>query len=323
MEQLNENSSFKEQNGEKEKNNKKFDFLRMIKANRRVVVVVVSLLIAIISATFVSKYTSSAKMHSEIIAVLQAKQDRVLQLSAASTGIAAGAALALGDRATAVSNKLLDLTGYFIIILSAILLEKYLVTVMGLISFKYLIPISCIIFSVFTIVDNKGMRKMAVRLAVFAIISFLIIPISVGISNVIENTYETSINSTLESSKMIADELDNINESISNESESNDTREQNEIESSNIFSSIGGLVNAAKDKFVGAVKNVAKKAKEMINKLTIELNKMIDAIAVMMVTTCIIPILVIVFFFWVVKLLFEVNINLDLKKAPKFSSFKK
>ena len=46
------------------------------------------------------------------------------------------------------------------------------------------------------------------------------------------------------------------------------------------------------------------------------LNRFIEAIAVMMVTTCLIPILVIMFFAWVVKILFNVQINLS-AQLPK------
>ena len=304
--------------------------------------IVIPLLIAILSFALFSNYAASDKLHNDTIATLQAKQDKVLQLSAASTAIAAGASLVLGDRAVAVSNKLLDLTGYFIIILSAILLEKYLVTVMGLVSFKIIIPIACIIFSIFTLIDRENMRKLAVKLVTFAVVAFLVIPFSVVISNVIENTYGNTINKTIEEGESLKEELEVFSDKAINDVNSGSTisnYEKAEVEENDsssfengnwidsIKNNVGNFVSGAKENVSSAIGNVVKtvtgKAKEWIDKLTTQLNNMIDAIAVMIVTTCVIPILVIVFLIWIVKMLFSVNINIDTKKIPKLSEIRK
>ena len=98
-------------------------------------------------------------------------------------------------------------------------------------------------------------------------------------------------------------------------------------ENGNVIDNIGKILSGAKDKAASAFGNVVKtvtgKAKEWIDKLTTQLNNMIDAIAVMIVTTCVIPILVIVFLIWIVKMLFSVNINIDTKKIPKLSEIRK
>ena len=296
--------------------------------------VIIPLLIAILSFAVFSNYAASDKIHNNTIATLQAKQDKVLQLSAASTAIAAGASLVLGDRAVAVSNKLLDLTGYFIIILSAILLEKYLVTVMGLVSFKIIIPIACIIFSIFTIIDRENMRKLAVKLVTFALVAFMVIPFSVVISNVIESTYGNTINKTIEEGESLKEELEVFNDNATddvkstiNEYEKKETVEDSNNENGNVIDNLGKFFSGAKDKAASALGNVVKtvtgKAKEWIDKLTTQLNNMIDAIAVMIVTTCVIPLLVIFFLIWIVKMLFSVNINIDTKKIPKLSEIRK
>lgn len=318
--------------------------------------IIIPLVIAILSFTLVSKYAESKEIHEKTIATLQTKQDTVLKLSAASATIAAGASLLLGERANAVSNKLLDLTGYFIIILCAVMLEKYLVTILGLASFKIIIPVACILFSLFTIIDKEAMRKLSLKLFAFALVAFLIIPISVGISNVIEKTYaEANVESILDETEKLNDELNKISENTENnvvyeeDITQNNTDESSEIsetadnskEQQNIFSKIGndfnnlfsnskdkiiGTVVGAKDKVASAVGNVVsivtEKGKELIEKLTKNLNKMIEAIAVMLVTTCVIPIAIIIFFIFIVKMIFSVDINIDTKKLPKFSDVK-
>ena len=91
----------------------------------------------------------------------------------------------------------------------------------------------------------------------------------------------------------------------------------------NFGKGIANAASGAKDKVVetvgGVVSIVKDKANILIDKLTSQLNKMIETIAVMLVTTCVIPVLVILFFIWLVKMLFSVEINVDMKKMPKLS----
>ena len=330
--ELNENTDLIEKEVDS-KNNKKVTWIAMV---------IIPVIIAILSFAVFSGYASSAKLHSETIYSLQEKQNNVLKISAASATIAASASLLLGDRANAVSGKLLDLTGYFVIILCAIMLEKYLVTIMGLVSFKVLIPIACIMFSIFTLYNKEAFRKIAVRIFVFALVIFFVIPVSVNISNVIEKTYsEANMQQMISEGDALKEELDkeigNINDTSVTEKISetrNDNNSENEVnvkenEGSelgfweNIGNSIANAVGGAKDKVVetvgSAVTVVKDKANKLIDKLTSQLNKMIETIAVMLVTTCVIPILVILLFLWLVKMLFSVEVNVDMKKVPRLS----
>ena len=52
------------------------------------------------------------------------------------------------DMGSAISDKLMDLSGYFLIVLSALYLEKYLLTDYGYATFAVLIPLACVLFSV-------------------------------------------------------------------------------------------------------------------------------------------------------------------------------
>ena len=55
----------------------------------------------------------------------------------------------------------------------------------------------------------------------------------------------------------------------------------------------------------------------MIEKMETVLINFIESLAVMLVTACIIPILVLVFFLWLVKTILGVNVNMDMKKIKK------
>ena len=291
--------------------------------------IIIPLLIAVLSFGYVSIVASSPEFHKETIMSLESKQENVLKLSAITVTTATTASLILGDRASSISSKLLDLTGYFLVILFAIMLEKYLVTIMGLVSFKVIIPIACILFSAFTIIDRKTMRKISLKLIVFAVAAFLIIPLSINVANTIENTYEeANIVRVTEESEKIENEIKESSVNTDNSSINDNVDVEKETQATNgIINSVKGLFADAKDTIAnsvsGVVNSVIKGANEIIDKLTKYLNKMIETIAVMLITTCAIPILMIIVFLWLIKILFRTDFNLELKDITKLSELKK
>ena len=87
-----------------------------------------------------------------------------MELAAASTAASAALSAILGDAATPISVKLADLSGSFLIVLSAIYLEKYLVTITGYASFGVLIPLACGLF-----ILNVFLKKMSIQTILYKI----------------------------------------------------------------------------------------------------------------------------------------------------------
>ena len=98
-----------------------------------------------------------------------------------------------GDATTPVAEQISELTTPLLIVVSAIYLEKFLLTSLGYISFDFLIPIACILLCIYVFYRKEILKTMAVKLFVFAIASFLIIPVSVRVTTLMETTFEESI----------------------------------------------------------------------------------------------------------------------------------
>ena len=81
-------------------------------------------LAALLSIFAVGKRASDPAYHQASIDALAEKQETVLELTAASTAASAAITLLPGDTATPIAEKLADLSGYFLIVLCAIFLEK-------------------------------------------------------------------------------------------------------------------------------------------------------------------------------------------------------
>ena len=118
--------------------------------------VIIPLLLAAVSVFLLTGYAVSPELHAGTIASLDEKKTTVMELTAASTAAAAVVSALPDDTGTPIAEQLADLSGYFLIVLSAIYLEKYLTTLSGYAAFTVLIPLACLIFSNFFFFSLKN-----------------------------------------------------------------------------------------------------------------------------------------------------------------------
>ena len=283
---------------------------------------VVLLLVAILSVTVIGKYASAPENHQKTIASLDEKKQTVMELTAASTVTSALITLLPGDTATPIAEKMADVSGYLLIVLCAIYLEKYLVTITGYVAFTYLIPAACVLWILNLFFANATVRKLAAKLAVFGIAIFLVVPASVKISDLIGDTYQAQIEATIEDAKStqnileISDPGNDTGEAEigtgTTEAATANTQEKTNSESgsvSNIFDWAKDAFSSAKDSVANVVENVTISTEELVQKVENSLNHFIEAVAVMIITSCVIPMLVLLLFFWMVKIVLDVDLS--------------
>ena len=284
----------------------------------------VLLLVAILSITVVGKYVSAPENHQKTIASLDEKKQTVMELTAASTVTSALITLLPGDTATPIAEKMADVSGYLLVVLCAIYLEKYLVTITGYVAFTYLIPIACGLWILNLIFANATVRKLAAKLTVFGLAISLVVPASVKISDLIGDTYQAQIEATIEDAKNTQSILENSGVvDDTNATETTGTTEASETVTgnvqekennnsgsvSNIFDWAKDAISGAKDSVANVVENVTVSTEELVQKVENSLNHFIEAVAVMIITSCVIPMLVLLLFFWMVKIVLDVDLS--------------
>lgn len=256
---------------------------------------VILLIIGILSFTVVGNYASSAENHTVSIKSLDEKKKVVMNLTASSTLLSVALTALPGDTATPIAEKLADLSGYFLFIMTAIYLEKFLLTVLGFAAFKVILPIACIIgiFAVF-FPQQARLRYIAIKLGLFAIIIASVIPLSLTISNKIEDTQKSSISESIDSANKTATKLKKSSKSKSSSKKSD-----------NIFDKAKDFVSDAKDKAADIGNSISVSYEKIKNAL----NSFIDIIALFIVTTCIIPILTLIALIWITNMFFNLQLN--------------
>lgn len=270
---------------------------------KKILFALIPIVIALLSFFVIARFTSSTEFNAKTIQSLDDKKTTVMELAAASTAASAAITLIPGDVGTPITNKLADLSSYFLIVLCAIYLEKYLVTITGYAAFKILVPIACVFFSGYLLWRKEILRVVAQKFLLFGLAVYLVIPASVKVADMIETTYASSIESTIETAKQTTDEIESetgesgqVDDKSSNEKSQSDSDSDSKENAGGFFS---GLFNKVQEGVSTATANVEN-----------VLNNFIEALAILLVTSCLIPILVLIFFVWLVKMLLGLNIDI-------------
>lgn len=250
----------------------------------RIALAVLLALTIILSCTVIGNKLTDPATYSHTIEVLDHNRTTILGLTAASAAASAAVSALPDDVCSPLAQEISDFTTYFMLILSVIYLEKYLLTILAAAACYILIPVGCSALLVNWFFPKGALQSIGTKLVVLGAAVLLVIPTSVWVSDQINAIYSESIAITVESASAVSENL--IGE-VADEGEENTTVID---EAKALLGDLSGSVAGVVDQF----KNL--------------LNRFIEATAVMIVTTCLIPLLVIVCFVWIVKTLFNVQI---------------
>ena len=298
---------------------------------KRYIYAIIPLIVALISFFPIGKMATDPARYARTIAALDEKKTIVMELTAASTASSAAITLIPGDVATPLADKLADISGYFVIVICALYLEKYLLTILGLVAFRFMIPAACVLRAAAILHRKQSTKETLVRLAfkvaLFGLTMFAVVPASVKVSDMISATYQDSIDNTLEQARKSAEELE-AEKNSAEKGTSGETDEASDGTAAAVGEKAVTAGEAAAEKaeesqswwesIVNGAKNIAGDAKSaaagLLDEFQQTVNHLIEALAVMIVTSCLIPILVILFFVWVIRTLLSVDINIQMPK---------
>ena len=244
--------------GTENRGSRKFRFLKLF------AVAAAILLILLVARPWLTSRTT----YETQTRYLDAKMENANMLALGSSSASFVVSMLPEDTGTAISNELARFSGYLLLVISAIFLEKYLLVAIGWISIV-LALLSCLfmIIAILTNSANKAKwKEYAVRILIFSLCIACVIPLGCYCGQAIEDANRESINNALKD----AESANEIVESIPVENDRN------------FFGKIG-------DFFAGLWDN-AKQAYDWAKSV---LNNFMAAIAVMMVTTVVIPLLLI------------------------------
>ncbi len=231
---------------------------------------------AALSLTLVRRALVSVDTYQPIIASLDEKRATVFRLITASTAASAAITLIPGDVGTPIAQQIAELSEYFIVVLGALYLEKYALTVLGFVSSVILVPGASLLSVAHELRPGSGWKKrLAITLLVVGIAGVLVVPASVAVSNSIDRTFHDSIQSSIDA---VIESPDEIGAAAA------------EGEDQTLW----GAISSAAQSVTGGVSASIDKARAAVNHL-------IESIVILLVTDCVIPIAVVIFFVWLTR----------------------
>ena len=244
--------------------------------------------VALVSLIVFANIASNPETYTGIIGTLDEKKGNVMVLATTTTAASAAISALPNDMGTPIADKLVDFSSYFMVILAVIYLEKFLLTTLGFLGFGILIPVACALFAVAVFLrrgtlTRVNLQRLGTKLAAFGLALALVVPVSAWLTDNVDATFDESLAASNAAAQEATEQLE--------ESAQEQTQEDPGL--------LGGIASAVQEGWNGLTQG----AQQALDSLGDQLNTMIDTLAVMIVTSCLIPLLVLILFLQLVKII--------------------
>lgn len=267
-------------------------------ANKKLQIgLIIALVVLALLSGFVARpHFADTKTWDSTIEVIDQKKGNVLALTTSCVALSAGITALPGDTGTPVAEQLAQLSGNLGIVLAVLYLEKYLLTILWSVGLGILIPFALVLFAVSLGIHGRWstsavLRRVATRVLVVAVIGMALVPASVWVSQKVDETYQVSIEQT----EQKATEASKTS-STKSEKKSETTENKNVLEQ---------LTDGASS----VLTSVTDSAKSMTDEVVQQVTDLIEGVIVMIVTSCVIPLLVLAAFLWLGHTLLGIDIS--------------
>lgn len=244
----------------------------------KIIITVLLVIATVASFVFVARKTSSSDTYESVIGSIDQKKSDVLKLTAATTATTVAISMLPSDWGDPVANEIADFADYFLLILGVLFTEKFLLTIFGSISCRVLIPLACLIFIFAVWKGSKTAGRLGAKIFALGLALVLIIPLSMKASDMVDDVYKNTVSNTVASVETFEDSAE---------------------KSSGLSSIVSGELD---------------KLKELAEDT---INSFLESIAVLIVTSCVIPILGVLFIIWLFKKVIDTVYTLTEKNSEK------
>lgn len=181
-------------------------------------------------------------------------------------------------------------------------------------------PIGCVLLAAGNFLKNgwkEFIYRIGIKSIILGVLLWGLVPTSAWVTNMVNETYAKSYEAdfSLEDTEELLDEGD-TSSNTDKKDESQETKDKK-------FSFSGFLENV-KDKVDDAIDTVGEVTTEKISAFEDGLNRILEGVAVLIVTTCAIPVLVMLSFTWILKGIMGLRIpSVTLQSVPRVSERKR
>ena len=258
------------------------------KKQHSVALAILLIAVCLLSFLWVSRVATDNAIFTQMNKTIDTKEQNVMALSAGTMGMSVAITLIPGDTGTTLAEKLSDMSGYMFLVLIGLYLEKILLLLSGTIAFRVLIPIGCI-FCLYHLFFDRGFAwRLGVKMIVFGIAVFALVPTSVWVTQKIDNSSNVSVEQRVEESSKKAEQI---------------AKKAKKETSKNILDKIGNAITTGMDNTINSAKTYFKNT--------------MDIVAAMVVTSFVIPVLTLLILLLLFKSIWGIQIDVKPVKVSE------
>ena len=255
----------------------------------KVVVIVLCVLVMGISFFGIAPKLEKIETYRGITKSLDEKRASVIEISGALVGLSIAVAAVPGDATTPIATQVAQLNSYLVMALGAIMLEKFLLPIIGMITWRILIPAAALLLALYFALNKKVFLGVALRVAIIGLIFFLLIPVGIKVGDIVDESFGTK--NLIERVKADIAEID---------ADAKDSKEEGSEQKTG-----GNLLDKLLDQGQEVLKNVSNNGTKILEKAKATIGEIMDAVAALVITSCAIPIGILIIFVVVIKALFS------------------
>lgn len=253
--------------------------------------------ILVLSVFVLAKKVPETKMVQNTIESIEESNKTVMDFSGATITTSLALSAFPDDFATPLAGTLSDLNTYFIFIFAVLFVEKLVVIEGTKIAFLYIIPAACVLYILSVLLSKEFFKNFAVKLMILGLAVVFVIPFSTHFTEKVCDDYLVYVDETIEEANAGAEKVNEVMAS--------------EKEEQTIF-----------DKLSEAFQTAIQGMNDLMAYFKNVLKKCVNSIAIMIVTSFVLPLLVLFLFRWLLNELFSWNlpkpqVKLQLPKRKK------
>ena len=257
--------------------------------------ILLAIFIMVFSFTVLTSKIPESQYIQNTIERLEDSQSTLMAFSGTTIATSLAISALPDDFASPLASTVSDLNTYFIFLFAVLFVEKLIVIEGVKISLAYIIPAACILYVISILTTKEVFKTFATKLLILGISIIVVIPISTHFTEVVCEDYLIYVDETIAEADAGAGK---INEVMTTSNED-----------ATFF-----------DKLSDAFKTAIKDVSDLLTYFKNVVKKCVNSVAIMIVTTFVLPLLTLMLFRWLLNELFALHFptpNIQIKLPHK------
>jgi len=266
-----------------------------MKPTAKLVKILFIIFIMVFSFTVLACKIPESNYIKKTVERLEESQNTIMKFSGTTIATSLAISALPDDFASPLASTVSDLNTYFVFMFAVIFVEKLIVLEGTKISLTYIIPAACLLLVLFILTARDIFKNFAIKILILGISLIVVIPFSTHFTEAVCRDYLAYVDETIAEADAGAAKINDVM-STSNED-------------ATFF-----------DKLSDAFKTAIQGVSDLLAYFKNVIKKCVNSVAVMLVTTFVLPLLILMLFRWLLKELFALHIpltNISLKLPPR------